>query len=123
MNKKYLNISDVSKILDIEEHKIRYWDSIDPKTKKKRVENISITSKGGTRYFSNENIKKLRKLKNILYEGKSQNNVLKLANNILSFKDNTNSKILDQKFETFYNDEKTEKINQILNKMKILLKN
>ena len=123
MNKKYLNISDVSKILDIEEHKIRYWDSIDPKTKKKRVEKISITSKGGTRYFSNENIKKLRKLKNILYEGKSQNNVLKLANNILSFKNNTNSKILVKKSDFIYNNEKTEKINQILNKMKILLKN
>lgn len=123
MNKKYLNISEVSKILDIEEYKIRYWDSIDPKTKKKRVENISITSKGGTRYFSNENIKKLKKLKNILYEGKSQNNVLKLANSILSIKDNTNSKILDKKSEIFFVNEKAEKINQILNKMKVLVKN
>ena len=34
IHKKYLNISEVSKILQIEEHKIRYWDSIDPKTKK-----------------------------------------------------------------------------------------
>ena len=123
MNKKYLNISEVSKILDIEEYKIRYWDSIDPKTKKKRVENISITSKGGTRYFSNENIKKLKKLKNILYEGKSQNNVLKLANSILSIKDNTNSKILDKKSEIFFVNEKAEKFNQILNKMKVLVKN
>ena len=30
-NKKYLNISEVSKLLQIEEHKIRYWDSVDPK--------------------------------------------------------------------------------------------
>ena len=123
MNKKYLKISEVSKILNIEEYKIRYWNSIDHKTKKKRVENISITSKGGTRYFSNENIKKLKKLKNILYEGKSQNNVLKLANSILSIKDNTNSKILDKKSEIFFVNEKAEKINQILNKMKVLVKN
>ncbi|GIR14025.1 MAG: hypothetical protein CM15mP24_2680 [Candidatus Pelagibacterales bacterium] len=33
INKKYLNISEVSKMLQIEEHKIRYWDSIDPKNK------------------------------------------------------------------------------------------
>ena len=122
MTKKYLNISDVSKILGIEEHRIRYWDSIDPKTKKKRVENISITSKGGTRYFSSENIKKLKKLKNILYEGQSQNNVLKLANYILTFKDNTNFKISDKNTDIFNNYEKSEKINQILNKMKILVK-
>ena len=34
MNKKYLNINEVSKLLDIKEHVIRYWDSIDPKTNK-----------------------------------------------------------------------------------------
>ena len=38
--KKYLNISEVSKILQIEEYKIRYWDSIDPKTNKLRIELI-----------------------------------------------------------------------------------
>ena len=59
-NKKYLNISEVSKMLQIEEHKIRYWDSIDPKTHKYRVEGISTKSKGGTRYFNKENIKKLK---------------------------------------------------------------
>ena len=45
INKKYLNISEVSKILQIEEHKIRYWDSLDPKTNKYRVEGISTKSK------------------------------------------------------------------------------
>ena len=34
INKKYLNISEVAKMLQIEEHKIRYWDSLDPKTNK-----------------------------------------------------------------------------------------
>ena len=41
INKKYLNISEVSKLLQIEEHKIRYWDSIDPKTNKYRIDGIS----------------------------------------------------------------------------------
>ena len=68
INKKYLNISEVSKLLQIEEHKIRYWDSVDPKTNKYRIEDISTKSKGGTRYFNKENIKKLQKLKKILYE-------------------------------------------------------
>ena len=36
--KKYLNIREVSKLLDIKEHVIRYWDSVDPKTNKLRVE-------------------------------------------------------------------------------------
>ena len=34
IKKKYLNISEVSQMLQIEEHKIRYWDSKDPKTNK-----------------------------------------------------------------------------------------
>ena len=74
MNKKYLNISEVSKMLQIEEHKIRYWDSLDPKTNKLRITGISTKSKGGTTYFNKENIKKLQSLKSILYEGNNNNN-------------------------------------------------
>ena len=85
INKKYLNISEVSKsCLQIEEHKIRYWDSVDPKTNKYRIEGISTKSKGGTRYFNKENIKKLQKLKNILYDGNNHNYSIKLAEKILS---------------------------------------
>ena len=54
MNKKYLNISEVSKMLQIEEHKIRYWDSLDPKTNKYRIEGISTKSNAGTRYFNKD---------------------------------------------------------------------
>ena len=121
INKKYLNISEVSQLLQIEEHKIRYWDSIDPKTNKYRIEGISTKSKGGTRYFNNENINKLKKLKNILYDGESQNYSIKLADKILS----SNSKINIQKdqngSENRY-EENVEKIEQILNKMRLLLK-
>jgi len=88
IKKKYLNISEVSKILQIEEHKIRYWDSLDPKTNKFRIEGISTKSKGGTRYFNKENIKKLQKLKNILYDGDNQNYSIKLAEKILTSKIN-----------------------------------
>ena len=122
INKKYLNISEVSKLLQIEEHKIRYWDSLDPKTKKFRIEGISTKSKGGTRYFNKENIKKLQKLKNILYDGQNHNYSVKLADKILS----SNNKIFAQKDQNTYVDQdlnNAEKIEQILNKMRSLLKN
>ena len=122
INKKYLNISEVSKMLQIEEHKIRYWDSIDPQTSKYRIDGISTKSKGGTRYFNRENIKKLQKLKNILYDGDKHNYSIKLADKILS----SNTKLDNQKRLNITNNlnlNNIEKIDQILNKMRILLKN
>ena len=122
INKKYLNISEVSKMLQIEEHKIRYWDSINPKTNKLRVEGISTKSKGGTRYFNKENIKKLEKLKNILYDGSNQNYSIKLAEKILS----SNNKLSNDKDANYPNNQNlhnVEKIKQILNKMRLLLNN
>ena len=120
--KKYLNISEVSKILQLKEHTIRYWDSIDPKTNKYRIDGISTKSKGGTRYFNKENIKKLEKLKKILYEGNKQNYSLRLADRILTSK----SKIQTTNDQNSYNplqSDNYKKIEQILNKIRILLKN
>ena len=122
VNKKYINISEVSKMLQIEEHKIRYWDSIDPKTNKYRIDGISTKSKGGTRYFNKENIKKLKKLKNILYDGSNQNYSIKLADKILS----SNNKLSNDKHDNYPNNQNlhnVEKIKQILNKMRLLLNN
>ena len=122
INKKYLNISEVSKMLQIEEYKIRYWDSIDPKTNKYRIEGISTKSKGGTRYFNKENIKKLEKLKTILYDGNKQNHSIKLAEKILS----SNGRLSNDKDNNYRNDQQiynVEKIEQILNKMRLLLNN
>ena len=122
IDKKYLNISEVAKMLEIEEHKIRYWDSLDPKTNKYRVEGISTKSKGGTRYFNRENIKKLQKLKNILYDGENHNYSIKLADKILT----SHNKNVIQKDQNKLNNQDSnnvEKIEQILNKMRLLLKN
>ena len=121
-NRKYLNISEVSKLLQIEEHKIRYWDSVDPKTNKYRIEGISTKSKGGTRYFNKENIKKLQKLKKILYEGDNQNYSIKLAEKILN--SNIKQDIEEYKTKIYSKDiNNVEKFEQILNKMRLLLKN
>ena len=122
INKKYLNISEVSKMLQIEEYKIRYWDSIDPKTNKFRIEGISTKSKGGTRYFNKDNIKKLRKLKNILYDGNIQNYSIKLAEKILS----SNNNLSNEKGNNSVNNQylyNVKNIEQILNKMRLLLNN
>ena len=122
INKKYLNISEVSKLLQIEEHKIRYWDSVDPKTNKYRIEGISTKSKGGTRYFNKENIKKLEKLKNILYDGDIQNYSINLAEKILT--SNHKPAVEKDKSQKYYSDlNNVKKIEQILNKMRLLLKN
>ena len=122
INKKYLNISEVSKLLQIEEHKIRYWDSVDPKTNKYRIEGISTKSKGGTRYFNMENVKKLQKLKKILYEGDSQNYSIKLAEKILNSKIKSDIK-KDKTTIDYQYLNNVENIKQILNKMRLLLKN
>ena len=122
ISKKYLNISEVSKMLQIEEYKIRYWDSIDPKTNQYRIEGISTKSKGGTRYFNKDNIKKLQKLKSILYDGKNHNHSIKLADKIL----NSNNKFSNKKTQNDENHEYSDnnkKISQILDKMRTLLKN
>ena len=122
INKKYLNISEVAKMLQIEEHKIRYWDSVDPKTNKYRIEGISTKSKGGTRYFNMENVKKLQKLKKILYEGDSQNYSIKLAEKILNSKIKSDIK-KDKTTIDYQYLNNVENIKQILNKMRLLLKN
>ena len=109
-------------MLQIEEHKIRYWDSVDPKTNKYRIDGISTKSKGGTRYFNKDNIKKLKKLKNILYDGSNQNYSIKLAEKILS----SNNKLSNDKDDNYPNNQNlhnVEKMKQILNKMRLLLNN
>ena len=124
ISKKYLNISEVSKMLQIEEHKIRYWDSLDPKTNKYRIEGISTKSKGGTRYFNRENIKKIQKLKNILYDGDNQNYSIKLANKLLDFNNKIDARnFVNESINHLPDNANDEKIKQILNKMRLLLKN
>ena len=121
--KKYLNIKNASKILGLKEHVIRYWDSIDPKTKKLRFEGLSTKTRAGTRYFNKENIKNLKKIKDLLYDNGNHNYSLKLANAIIS-KSNRNRN--SNKSSSFHGDnidsKKLENINQILNKMRFLLK-
>ena len=88
IEKQYKNIKEVSKLLNIKEHVIRYWDSIDPKTEKIRILGLSTRNRGGIRYFNKDNINKLEQLKALLFENGKHNYSLDLANKILSSKKN-----------------------------------
>tara|TARA_Y100000590_G_scaffold132757_1_gene151690 strand:- start:6957 stop:7310 length:354 start_codon:yes stop_codon:yes gene_type:complete len=109
-NKQYYNIKEVSKLLNLKEHVIRHWDSIDPKTKKLRVQGLSTRSKGGTRYFNKENIKKLNNLKNVLFENGQHNYSLQLADKIIS-KTRKNNKLS-------INQPKLNELSNIINSLK-----
>ena len=93
IDKQYKNIKEVSKLLNIKEHVIRYWDSIDPKTEKIRIQGLSTRNRGGTRYFNRDNINKLEQLKDLLFENGKHNYSLDLANKILSSKKNKVSEL------------------------------
>tara|TARA_B100000579_G_C22340563_1_gene624731 strand:- start:1 stop:384 length:384 start_codon:yes stop_codon:yes gene_type:complete len=122
--KKYLNIKEASTLLNLEEHTIRYWDSIDPKTSKLRVEGISTRSNKGTRYFNRENIKKLSKLKALLYEDGVHNHSFKIADKIISSTKNIKDKQKNQIVsESQLNPEKQKKLRQILKNMREIIEN
>ena len=76
IDKKYKTIKEVSDLLNINQHVIRYWDS--------KFEGLSIRfSKKKQRYFNNEHIKKIQDLKNTLYQNGKHNYSLDLASKIL----------------------------------------
>ena len=74
VDKKYKSISEVSLLLNINKHVIRYWDS---------KFNISTRlNKNKQRFFDNENIKRLKDLNNVLYKNGQHNYSLDLANKL-----------------------------------------
>ena len=112
-DKQYKSITEVSELLKINKHVIRYWDS--------KFEGISFRrGKKTRRFFNSENIKKLQELKNILYQNGRHNYSFDLAKKIVS--DNSkknevsiNSKIEKAKFSLV-------KLQEISNNLKELLK-
>ncbi len=123
-NKQYYNIKEVSNIVNLKEHVIRHWDSIDPKTKKLRIEGLSSRTKGGTRLFNQIHIKKLIKIKNILFEKEKHNYSLDLVKKILSTKKlekkiSEDSNIFDRQSNSSI--DQKDKLNKIINKLKLLI--
>ena len=110
--KKYISIAEVSEILKINKHVIRYWDT--------KFDGISTRlSDNKRRFFSTENIKKLQELKNILYQNGRHNYSFDLAKKIVSDKSKKNEFSIINKIET----EKfnVTKLKEISNNLKELL--
>ena len=73
LKKTYYSISEVSKMLNIQEHTIRFWDSKLPDLSKRN-------NKRKTRFFNLKQIEKLSNLRDIL----KKNDSITLAYEILS---------------------------------------
>ena len=73
LKKTYHSISEVSKMLNIPVHTIRFWDSKLPDLSKRY-------NKGKTRFFNLKQIEKLTKLKDLL----KKNDTITLAYELLS---------------------------------------
>ena len=80
VNKNYIPISEVSEILNIKQHVIRYWDS--------QFEGVS-TRLGDRkrRFFSPKNIKKLQTLKKLLHTDGKSHHSLEMARMIIEGSD------------------------------------
>ena len=117
IDKQYKNIKEVSKLLNLKEHVIRYWDSIDPKTDKTRIQGLSTRNRGGVRYFNRDNINKLEQLKAVLFENGKHNYSLDLANKILSSKKNKVSGLIKSNINQNITSSKKAEIKQKLEKI------
>ena len=110
LKKTYYSISEVSKMLNIQEHTIRFWDSKLPDISKR-------DKKGKTRFFNLKQIEKLSKLNDIL----KKNDSIKLAYEILSKNNNINSYTNTNNIDNLKGD--SIKYRQNINKIKNISKN
>ena len=110
LKKTYYSISEVSKMLNIQEHTIRFWDSKLPDLSKR-------DNKGKTRFFNLKQIEKLSKLNDIL----KKNDSITLANEILSKNNNKNLSINIKNIENLKGDSVKYQIN--IDKIKNISKN
>ena len=82
--KRYKTISQVSALLNINQHVIRYWDA--------KFDGISIRLKDNKqRLFNIDNINKIKELKSVLYENGKNNYPLGMAKKLIAKK---NKKII-----------------------------
>ena len=113
--KTYYSISEVSKMLNIQEHTIRFWDSNLPDLSNRN-------NKGKTRFFNLKQIEKISKLKDIL----KNNDSITLAYEILSKNKNKNSLMSSNNVDNLSDDsiefrQNITKIKNISKKLKNLL--
>ena len=110
LKKTYYSISEVSKMLNIQEHTIRFWDS--------KLHNLSKRdNKGKTRFFNLKQIEKLSKLNDIL----KKNGSITLAYEIISKNNNKNSSLNNNNIDNAKGD--SLKFRQNIDKIKNISKN
>ena len=111
-DKKYKSITEVSELLKINKHVIRYWDS--------KFDGISTRlSDNKRRFFNTENIKKLQELKNILYQNGRHNYSFDLVRKIVNDKAKKNEfSNINKKGEAKFS---VVKLQEISNNLKELL--
>ena len=81
LEKKYISIDEASKILNLNKHVIRYWDS--------KFDGISTRLENKKqRFFNIENINKINDIKNVIYQDGKHIYSLDIAEKILKFKKN-----------------------------------
>jgi len=111
--KKYKSISEVSKILNLKKHVIRYWDT--------KFDGLSIRLNANKqRFFNNDNIRKLKEIKNALYKNGKHNYSLDLANTIANKKNNNLHK--EKKLMSFSSENYIYELKQISQNLKNILK-
>ena len=94
IDKKYISIDELSKLLNINKHVIRYWDS--------KFDGISTRLRyNKQRFFNEENIKKIKNLQNILYHDGKHNYSLDLAKKIINSNKNPNKDYAENKYMSF----------------------
>ena len=111
--KKYKTIKEVSNLLNINQHVIRYWDS--------KFEGLSIRfSEKKQRLFNNDHIKKIQDLKKTLYQNGKHNYSLDLAKKIINNKKIYHEKKIDY-FDTKKNTLDVKKLMNIRDSLNKLL--
>ena len=113
--KTYYSISEVSKMLSIHEHTLRFWDS--------KLPDLSTRDqKGKSRFFNHKQIEKISKINEIL----KNNDSLKMAFQIISGKSKSSLMLFNQDknkktLDSLNNIKKIEKLRLVSNKLKNLI--
>ena len=115
LKKTYYSISEVSKLLNIKEHTIRFWDSKLPDLSKR-------DQKGKSRFFNHKQIEKISKINEIL----KNNDSLNLAYQIISGKSKnqqspSNQDNLNKTLDSLNNIKKIDKLKAISKRLKNLI--
>lgn len=110
-NKHYKSINEISELLKIHKHVIRYWDQ--------RFDGVSTRlGKNKRRFFSPLNIKKLEALKKLLHTNGKSHHSIEMAKKILNnYSNNKNNNFIEDKTKNDINIANLVKVSQNLKKL------